>query len=188
MSAIANWNPISIKLPKLKVYSSGRDAQVFWQDLRRDENRALVFRESAPVLKMILTPDHGGLWVSTSDSNVKYWDVGRADLSASARGPASRGASAISSSTSGPPAAAAATPSSAPVAPSEKLSPLLASPSMVISGGSSIKTFEVLNDMRFIVTKDTDNNVAVYDVLKAQRVENLGPVDFDEEVKKRQQV
>ena len=183
MSAIANWNPISIKLPKLKVYSSGRDAQVFWQDLRRDENRALVFRESAPVLKMILTPDHGGLWVSTSDSNVKYWDVGRADLSASARGPASRGASAVSSS--GP---AAATPSSAPAAPSEKLSPLLASPSMVISGGSSIKTFEVLNDMRYIVTKDTDNNVAVYDVLKAQRVENLGPVDFDEEVKKRQQV
>ena len=75
-----------------------------------------------------------------------------------------------------------------PAAPSEKLSPLLPSPSMVISGGSSIKTFEVLNDMRFIVTKDTENNVAVYDVLKAQRVENLGPVDFDAEVKKRQQV
>ena len=82
-----------------QVYSSGRDAQVFWQDLRRDESRALVFRESAPVLKMILTPDQGGLWVSTSDSNVKYWDVGRADLSASARGPASRGASAVSSAT-----------------------------------------------------------------------------------------
>ena len=81
------------------MYSSGRDAQVFWQDLRRDENRALVFRESAPVLKMILTPDQGGLWVSTSDSNVKYWDVGRADLSASTRGPASRGASAVSSTT-----------------------------------------------------------------------------------------
>ena len=165
---------------KLKVYSSGRDGQVFWQDLRRDENRALVFKESAPVLKMILTPDHGGLWVSTSDSNVKYWDVGRADLSVSARGPASRGASALSSSGPAAPSLSAN--------PSEKLSPLLASPSMVISGGSSIKTFEVLNDMRFIVTKDTDNNVAVYDVLKAQRVENLGPVDFDEEVKKRQQV
>ena len=75
-----------------------------------------------------------------------------------------------------------------PAAPSEKLSPLLPSPSMVISGGSSIKTFEVLNDMRFIVTKDTENNVAVYDVLKAQRVENPGPVDIDAEVKKRQQV
>ena len=90
------------------MYSSGRDAQVFWQDLRRDENRALVFRESAPVLKMILTPDQGGLWVSTSDSNVKYWDVGRADLSASARGPASRGASAVSSATG--PAAATSLP------------------------------------------------------------------------------
>ena len=169
----------SSQFVNLKVFSSGRDGQVYWQDLRREENRALVFRESAPVLKMILTPDQGGLWVSTSDSNVKYWDVGRTDLSASTRGPASRGASAVSG---------AAASSTVPVASSEKLSPLLTSPTLVISGGSSIKAFEVLNDMRYIITKDTDNNVAVYDVLKAQKVENLGPVDFDDEVKKRQQV
>ena len=171
--------PLPSHFVNSKVFSSGRDGLVYWQDLRREENRALVFRESAPVLKMILTPDQGGLWVSTSDSNVKYWDVGRTDLSASTRGPASRGASAVSG---------AAATSTVPVASSEKLSPLLTSPTLVISGGSSIKAFEVLNDMRYIITKDTDNNVAVYDVLKAQKVENLGPVDFDDEVKKRQQV
>ena len=60
----------------LKVYSSGRDAQVFWQDLRRDENRALVFRESAPVLKMILTPDQGGLWVSGLQTAPAVVEVG----------------------------------------------------------------------------------------------------------------
>ena len=38
------------------------------------------------------------------------------------------------------------------------------------------------------MTKDTDNRVSLYDVLKAQRVEDLGIRDFDEEVKRRSQV
>jgi WD repeat-containing protein 48 len=37
-------------------------------------------------------------------------------------------------------------------------------------------------------TKDTDNRVALYDVLKAKKVEDLHHADFDEEVKRRQQV
>ena len=39
-------------------------------------------------------------------------------------------------------------------------------PKQVIKGGTSIKNFHVLNDKRFIVTKDSDENVCVYDVLK----------------------
>ena len=38
------------------------------------------------------------------------------------------------------------------------------------------------------MTKDTDNNVALYDVLKARKVEDLGLMDFEQEVKKRFQV
>ena len=37
---------------------------------------------------------------------------------------------------------------------------------MAIKGGPSIKTYTILNDKRRIVTKDTDDNIAVYDVLK----------------------
>ena len=37
---------------------------------------------------------------------------------------------------------------------------------MAIRGGPSIKTYTVLNDKRRIVTKDTEENIAVYDVLK----------------------
>ena len=158
-----------------QVFSSGRDASIYWQDLRRDENRSLVCQEAAPVLKMILTQDQGGLWVSTSESSVKYWDVSRVDLgNSSSSRTAARGMT-----------AASAVPATDP---SKASTPLLSHPEMVISGGSSIKSFEVLNDKRHIVTKDTDSNVAVYDVLKAQKVEDLGRVDFEDEVKKRQEV
>ena len=58
----------------------------------------------------------------------------------------------------------------------------------VIPGGPSIKQCEILNDKRHILTKDTENNVALYDVLKARKVEDLGQVEFEPEVKRRFQV
>lgn len=58
-------------------------------------------------------------------------------------------------------------------------------PDLTIRGGPSIRHFHVLNDKRSVLTKDTDNNVAVYDVLKAIKVADLGPVDLDEEIKRR---
>lgn len=39
-------------------------------------------------------------------------------------------------------------------------------PLSCIQGGAALRTATVLNDKRHIVTKDTENNVAVYDVLK----------------------
>lgn len=54
-------------------------------------------------------------------------------------------------------------------------------------GGAAIKKYSVLNDKRHIITKDTENNVARYDVLKVVKLEDLGKVDFDEEVNKRNQ-
>lgn len=48
-------------------------------------------------------------------------------------------------------------------------------------GGAAIKKYAVMNDKRHILTKDTDNNVAIYDVLKVTKIKDLGPVDFDNE-------
>lgn len=56
-----------------------------------------------------------------------------------------------------------------------------------IKGGAAIKKYVVINDKRHILTKDTDNNVAVYDVLKVVKVKDLGQVDFEEEMKKHNQ-
>lgn len=52
-------------------------------------------------------------------------------------------------------------------------------------GGAAVKKCVVLNDKRYIVTKDTEENVAIYDVLRVMKKEDLGKVDFDEELKKR---
>ncbi|MGH0167236.1 UNVERIFIED_CONTAM: hypothetical protein FKN15_074184 [Acipenser sinensis] len=52
-------------------------------------------------------------------------------------------------------------------------------------GGASIIQCHILNDKRHILTKDTNNNVAYWDVLKACKGEDLGKKEFDEEIKKR---
>jgi hypothetical protein len=39
------------------VFSAGRDKNIWLTDLRQNDRHNLVCRESAPVLKMILTPD-----------------------------------------------------------------------------------------------------------------------------------
>ena len=62
-----------------RVFSSGRDRNVWATDLRQVERRALVCRESSPVLRMILTPDQKGLWTSTTESSVKWWNLSGLD-------------------------------------------------------------------------------------------------------------
>ena len=52
-------------------------------------------------------------------------------------------------------------------------------------GGPAIRHCHVLNDRRHVLTKDTEENVALYDVLKARKVEDLGKVDFEQEIKRR---
>ena len=45
----------------------------------------------------------------------------------------------------------------------------------------------ILNDKRQIVTRDTEGGVAVYDVLKACKLADLGNVDMEQAVEERQQ-
>ena len=144
---------------------------------------------------MILTPNGKGLWVSTSESHVKYWDIQPAvDIHYSN----------VSTYNQQSPthslhhAQASVSNTNEQHLPQQQqgqilsrgvsLSPQLLEPELIISGGPSIKQYHVLNDKRHILTKDTDSHVALYDVLKAQRVEDLGQVDFDQETKNRGQV
>ena len=48
----------------------------------------------------------------------------------------------------------------------EPLKPLNVKPEMIIKGGPAVRHYHILNDKRHILTKDTENNVMVYDVLK----------------------
>jgi WD repeat-containing protein 48 len=59
------------------------------------------------------------------------------------------------------------------------------SPISLIPGGAAIRQAAVLNDKRHILTKDANDNVALYDVLRARKIEDLGQINFQEEIKNR---
>ncbi|XP_065158340.1 WD repeat-containing protein 48 homolog [Atheta coriaria] len=58
-------------------------------------------------------------------------------------------------------------------------------PVATILGGAAIVEAVVLNDKRHVLTRDSDQIVAVYDVLNARKAETLGKVNFQEELTKR---
>uniref|UniRef100_A0A3P8YPR8 WD repeat-containing protein 48 n=1 Tax=Esox lucius TaxID=8010 RepID=A0A3P8YPR8_ESOLU len=144
------------------VYSGGRDRKIYCTDLRNPDIRVLICEEKAPVLKMELdrTADPPtALWVSTTKSTVNKWSL---------KGVYNVRASGDYDNDSTTP-----------------LTPLCTQPEQVVKGGASIVQCHILNDKRHILTKDTNNNVAYWDVLKACKGEDLGKMEFDEEIKKR---
>ena len=48
---------------------------------------------------------------------------------------------------------------------SDYLTPVSSKPTRVIEGAPSIKQYKVLNDKRHVLTRDSDGQVALYDVL-----------------------
>ncbi|XP_030763746.1 WD repeat-containing protein 48 homolog [Sitophilus oryzae] len=63
--------------------------------------------------------------------------------------------------------------------------PMPTQPISSIPGDAAIVKATVLNDKRHVITKDTNENVGIYDVLRAQKVEDLGPVNYQNEIKSR---
>ncbi|KAG8233117.1 hypothetical protein J437_LFUL012543, partial [Ladona fulva] len=197
----------------VSLVSGGRDRRVWMTDVRNPERRVLVCEEAAPILRFALAPDTSTLWVATSNSTINGWPLpkrealsenvvvngnsngpvvgsllpsGRvrieivADNGVQQSGDSIRGnADSLEHKIGGRSGDEGETREEAP------LRPLHTRPSHVIKGGPAIRQYRVLNDRRHILTKDTEENVALYDVLKACKVEDLGKVDFEEEVKKR---
>lgn len=67
-----------------------------------------------------------------------------------------------------------------------QMTPLNTQPLITIKGTASIKQYCILNDKRTIVTKDSDENVCVWDVLQARKLESLGKENYENVVKQRQ--
>lgn len=138
-----------------QVFSGGRDKKLIWTDLRNPRNTAVICEETAPIVKILLTPpDHDNLWVATTDSQIKNWSLKSSKLRSSSFC-------------------------------DDYDPPLNTKPDKVIKGNLALKKCHILNDKRYIITKDTEDNVAVYDVLKAIKVEDLGKVNMEDEIKKR---
>uniref|UniRef100_A0A8C5TNN7 WD repeat-containing protein 48 n=1 Tax=Malurus cyaneus samueli TaxID=2593467 RepID=A0A8C5TNN7_9PASS len=125
------------------VYSGGRDRKIYCTDLRNPDIRVLICEEKAPVLKMELDRSADpppALWVATTKSSVNKWTLkGIHNFRASGD---------YDNDCTNP------------------IPPLCTQPDQVIKGGASIIQCHILNDKRHILTKDTNNNVAYWDVLK----------------------
>lgn len=142
------------------VISGGRDKRVVMTDLRNPDKFTVVCEENAPILKMVMMPDQSSIWVATSDSTIKNWTISQKDWQFADFNADTVSLTGLSA-------------------------PRNTEPAQKILGGPAVRHYYVLNDRRYVLTKDTEENVALYDVLKACKVEDLGPVDFDEEIKKR---
>uniref|UniRef100_A0A2I3GGC8 WD repeat-containing protein 48 n=4 Tax=Catarrhini TaxID=9526 RepID=A0A2I3GGC8_NOMLE len=125
------------------VYSGGRDRKIYCTDLRNPDIRVLICEEKAPVLKMELDRSADpppAIWVATTKSTVNKWTLkGIHNFRASGD---------YDNDCTNP------------------ITPLCTQPDQVIKGGASIIQCHILNDKRHILTKDTNNNVAYWDVLK----------------------
>ncbi|KAL3891526.1 hypothetical protein ACJMK2_003786 [Sinanodonta woodiana] len=136
------------------VYSAGRDRRIWVTDIRNPENRTLICEEKAPVLKLELAhTDHPSLWAATTDSCIRNWSLKAANKRLSAG------------------------------YDNDTMTPVCTQPDATIKGGPSIRQYYVLNDKRHILTVDTDENVALWDVLTARKVNDLGKTDLEEQIK-----
>ncbi|KAK8391797.1 hypothetical protein O3P69_017437 [Scylla paramamosain] len=140
------------------IYSGGRDKLIYKCETRAPDKGVLLCQESAPVLKMLLTPDNSALYVATTNSAIKCW-------------PLNNRLSHVEDYCDNEEV--------------RELRPVMTQPDWTIKGGPAIKTYAVLNDKRHVLTRDTEENVALWDILKATKVEELGKVDFESEKQKR---
>ncbi|XP_060865611.1 WD repeat-containing protein 48 [Metopolophium dirhodum] len=138
------------------VVSGGRDKKIYMTDLKNPNRVQLICNETAPVVKMVTTPDMSAIWVATSESSINCWKLRKSDETADFE--------------------------DVPTVPYNQ------EPFRTLKGAAAIRKYHVLNDKRTILTQDTEKNVAVYDVLKASKLQDLGEVDFDDEIKKRHRI
>ncbi|KAA3676222.1 WD repeat-containing protein 48 [Paragonimus westermani] len=184
------------------VYSSGKDRKIWATDVRNSSRSVLLGEETDPVLRLLLVENHNDshLWASTCNSNVNRWPVSLSVQKFQQRPADSKQRLRIYGPSEHTPPQnmqGSDNPSSESNQQESKLTDSLDSlliqntterskPDLVIEGGTSVIQYHICSEKRYVLTKDTDANIAVYDVLKAKRVANLGQVDFDEEIKKRE--
>jgi WD repeat-containing protein 48 len=58
-------------------------------------------------------------------------------------------------------------------------------PIVTIPGGQCLREYRILSNKREILTRDSQGNVALWNVLLGEKMEDLGQVDLDEEAQNR---
>lgn len=165
------------------VYSGGKDCKVFMTDLKDTSSSTLICEERASVLSLLLVDRYYknrgvidnskmSLWVSTTESSINNWPLMNED-------PVESKCSYDEELTK--------PETYPPTVPSKSL------PALIIPGNPAVINYHILNDKRHILTLESDNSMAIYDVLTARLVESYPPAEsraaakekFEQEVKNR---
>jgi len=139
-------------------YSSGKDQKVYYTDIKEDDTPILLFEERAPVVALQLVQNPLSLWVATTSSDLHCWPV---------KFPPNTNESATEL---------------------ENNIPLVQEPSKTIKGAPGIRQIHVCNNKRYVLTKDSNENVALWDILKAKMLTNFGKINFEDECMKRREM
>lgn len=137
------------------LYSGGRDKQVFRIQRNDFQSAELMFVEEAPVQRLQLTNRDRpqSVWVASVHSSIKRWPLPRESQ-------------------------LCAQDDECP-----ELVPAVDEPEVVIPGGASIRKYAILNDKRRVVTRNSNEEVAIYDVLKGKKVSDHGSRPIEHVVK-----
>jgi len=125
------------------VYAAGRQSDVTAISLVEPDYNYCVCREDAPILSLELDENSQSIWTSTTNSNISRWKI-QPDENITAEKFANK-------------------------TEQELAAPYRDRADHKIYGLPSIKQYEVLPNRRHILTNDSNNLVAIYDVLKAER-------------------
>nr|XP_016451499.1 PREDICTED: WD repeat-containing protein 48-like [Nicotiana tabacum] len=156
------------------VYSGGRDLSLsgllkliqhlYLTDLATRES-ILLYTKEHPILQLALHGD--SMWVATTDSSVHKWP-------AEGRNPQKvfeRGGSFLAGNLSFS-RARVSLEGSTPV-------PVYEEPSFSISGTPGIVQYEILNNRRHVLTKDTAGTVKLWEITRGAVIQNYREVSFD---------
>ncbi|CAI2347528.1 unnamed protein product [Caenorhabditis sp. 36 PRJEB53466] len=158
------------------VYSSGKDKMVIRTPLYDFTKSQLLFKEEAAVKKLLLSERENpvSVWVGTWKSDIKRWSIrptAQLSIGGDEEGPStSSGAHCSTSTSSSPPS----TYKHSVFLKAKDQKPQQTAPELVIPGLPSIKFVHVLNDKRHVLARDSEDGVALYDVLAAKKVKDYG--------------
>ncbi|CAL0302251.1 unnamed protein product [Lupinus luteus] len=147
------------------VYSGGRDFSLYLTDLQTRESSLLCTGEH-PIVKLALHDD--SIWVASTDSSVHRWPAEGYNPQKIFQ----RGNSFIAGNLSFS-RARVSVEGSSPV-------PVYKEPTLTIAGIPAIMKYEVLNNKRHVLTKDTSGSVKLWEITKGVVVEDYGKVSFEE--------
>ncbi|PIC37899.1 hypothetical protein B9Z55_010087 [Caenorhabditis nigoni] len=165
------------------VYSGGRDRYVLKSPVNDLSKFQVLFKEEAPVKKLLLSEKENpsSVWVGTWKSDIKRWSLN--STSQNSNGGDEEGVSNFSTYyTTSKPRSSSPPPGMTAPKHIQRLTDareLQNTPELMIAGAPAINKYKILNDKRHVLTSDTEDNVALYDVLACKKVKEYGKLALE---------